>query len=38
MGTALHSVEIASHPNTSDEEIVAAVGGFRRKACKAPLA
>jgi len=36
--TALRCLEIAVHPNTSDEEIVAAIGGFRRTAGRTPLA
>jgi hypothetical protein len=36
--TALRCLEIAVHPNTSDEEIVAAVRGFRRTAGKTPFA
>lgn len=35
--TALRCLEIAVHPNTSDEEVVAAVRGFRRTAGKTPL-
>lgn len=36
--TALRCLEIAVHPNTSDEEVIAAINGFRRTAGKAPLA
>ena len=36
--TALRCLEIAVHPNTSDEEVIAAVNGFRRTANKVPLA
>jgi hypothetical protein len=36
--TALRCLEIAVHPNTSNEEIVAAINGFRRTAGKVPLA
>lgn len=35
--TAIRCLEIAVHPNTSDEEIVAAVNGFRRTADGTPL-
>ena len=35
--TALRCLEVAVHPNTSDEEIVAAVRGFRRTAGKTSL-
>jgi septal ring factor EnvC (AmiA/AmiB activator) len=35
--TALRCLEIAVHPNTSDEEALAAVRGFRRTAGKTPL-
>jgi chromosome segregation ATPase len=35
--TALRCLEIAVHPNTSDEEALAAVHGFRRTAGKTPL-
>ncbi len=35
--TALRCLEIAVHPNTSDEEIVAAVRGFQRTAGETPL-
>ena len=36
--TALRCLEIAVHPNTSDEEVIAAVNGFRRTANRTPLA
>ena len=36
--TALRCLEIAVHPNTSDEEVLAAVNGFRRTVGKTPLA
>jgi hypothetical protein len=35
--TALRCLEIAVHPNTGDEEALAAVRGFRRTAGKTPL-
>jgi hypothetical protein len=35
--TAIRCLEIAVHPNTSDEELIAAVNGFRRTAAGAPL-
>jgi hypothetical protein len=35
--TAIRCLEIAVHPNTSDEEIIAAVNGFRRTADATPL-
>jgi len=35
--TALRCLEIAVHPNTSDEEALAAVRGFRRTVGKTPL-
>lgn len=36
--TALRCLEVAVHPNTSDEEILAAVRGFRRTAGRMPIA
>ena len=35
--TAIRCLEIAVHPNTTDEEIVAAVNGFRRTVESTPL-
>jgi hypothetical protein len=35
--TAIRCLEIALHPNTSDDEVLAAVNGFRRTAGKTPL-
>jgi chromosome segregation ATPase len=35
--TALRCLEVAVHPNTSDEEVVAAVNGFRRTAGRTAL-
>jgi hypothetical protein len=35
--TAVHCLEIALHPNTKDDEIIAAVNGFRRTADGTPL-
>jgi hypothetical protein len=35
--TAIRCLEIAVHPNTSNEEIIAAINGFRRTADSAPL-
>ena len=35
--TAIRCLEIAVHPNTNDEEVVAAVNGFRRTADGTPL-
>jgi hypothetical protein len=35
--TAIRCLEIALHPNTSDDEVLAAVNGFRRTAGDAPL-
>jgi len=35
--TAIRCLEIAVHPNTKDEEIVAAINGFRRTASSTPL-
>jgi hypothetical protein len=35
--TAIRCLEIAVHPNTSNEEIIAAINGFRRTADNAPL-
>jgi len=35
--TAIRCLEVALHPNTSDEEILAAVAGFRRTAAGTPL-
>lgn len=35
--TALRCLEIAVHPNTSDEEAIAAINGFRRTAGKTSL-
>jgi outer membrane murein-binding lipoprotein Lpp len=35
--TAIRCLEVAVHPNTNDEEIVAAVNGFRRTADGVPL-
>src|SRR5271170_1012670 len=35
--TAIRCLEIALHPNTSDDEVVAAVNGFRRMAGGKPL-
>ncbi|HXC29739.1 MAG TPA: hypothetical protein VNV38_17410 [Stellaceae bacterium] len=36
--TALRCLEIAVHPNTSDEEVLAAIRGFRRTAGRTPVA
>lgn len=36
--TALRCLEIAVHPNTSDEEVLAAIRGFRRTAGRTPIA
>lgn len=35
--TAIHCLEIALHPNTTDDEVLAAVNGFRRTAAGTPL-
>lgn len=35
--TAIRCLEIAVHPNTSDEETIAAIRGFRRTARNAPM-
>jgi hypothetical protein len=35
--TAIRCLEIAVHPNTNDEEIIAAVNGFRRTVDSTPL-
>lgn len=35
--TAIRCLEVATHPNTSDDEVVAAINGFRRTAEGAPL-
>jgi hypothetical protein len=35
--TALRCLEVAVHPNTSDDEVLAAVNGFRRTAGTTPL-
>jgi hypothetical protein len=35
--TAIRCLEIALHPNTSDDEVLAAVNGFRRTAGNTPL-
>jgi hypothetical protein len=35
--TAIHCLEIAVHPNTSDKEVIAAINGFRRTASNTPL-
>jgi hypothetical protein len=35
--TALRCLEVALHPNTSDDEVIAGVNGFRRTAGGAPL-
>src|SRR5580658_4284124 len=35
--TAIRCLEVAVHPNTSDDEVVAAVNGFRRTAEGLPL-
>jgi hypothetical protein len=35
--TAIRCLEIALHPNTSDDEVLAAVNGFRRTAGTTPL-
>jgi len=35
--TAIRCLEIAVHPNTKDDEVIAAVNGFRRTADGAPL-
>jgi hypothetical protein len=35
--TAIRCLEIAVHPNTSNDEVVAAINGFRRTASGAPL-
>jgi hypothetical protein len=35
--TAIRCLEIALHPNTSDDEVLAAVNGFRRTAGSTPL-
>lgn len=35
--TAIRCLEIALHPNTSDDEVLAAVNGFRRTAGATPL-
>jgi len=35
--TAIRCLEVAVHPNTSDDEVVAAVNGFRRTADGTPL-
>jgi len=35
--TAIRCLEIALHPNTTDDEVLAAVNGFRRTAAGAPL-
>lgn len=35
--TAIRCLEVAVHPNTGDEEIIAAINGFRRTAGNAPL-
>ena len=34
---AIRCLEVALHPNTSDDEVVAAVNGFRRTARGKPL-
>jgi hypothetical protein len=36
-GTAIRCLEVAVHPNTRDDEVVAAVNGFRRTADGVPL-
>lgn len=36
-GTAIRCLEIAVHPNTSDEEALAAIRGFRRTARNVPI-
>lgn len=36
--TALRCLEVAVHPNTGDEEVLAAINGFRRTAGRTPLA
>jgi len=36
--TAIRCLEIAVHPNTSDEEVIAAINGFRRTAGRTSLA
>ncbi|HEU0217003.1 MAG TPA: hypothetical protein VFQ90_10100 [Stellaceae bacterium] len=36
-GTAIRCLEIAVHPNTSDEEALAAIRGFRRTARNVPM-
>jgi hypothetical protein len=35
--TAIRCLEIALHPNTSDDEVLAAINGFRRTAGNTPL-
>src|SRR5690242_13605833 len=35
--TAIRCLEIALHPNTSDDEVLAAVNGYRRTAGNTPL-
>jgi hypothetical protein len=35
--TAIRCLEIALHPNTSDDEVLAGVNGFRRTADGTPL-
>jgi hypothetical protein len=35
--TAIRCLEVALHPNTSDNEVIAAVNGFRRTADRSPL-
>ena len=35
--TAIRCLEIAAHPNTNDEEVIAAINGFRRTADGTPL-
>jgi chromosome segregation ATPase len=35
--TALRCLEVALHPNTSDDEVLAGVNGFRRTAGRTPL-
>lgn len=35
--TAIRCLEIALHPNTSDDEVLAAVNGYRRTAANTPL-
>jgi ABC-type transporter Mla subunit MlaD len=36
--TAIRCLEVALHPNTSDDEVIAGVNGYRRTAGGAPLA